>query len=702
MKAVIKWLGVLVVLLVVLLLAAVFVLPKVIDPNDYTSELEQLVEEKTGLRMSIQGPVAWSVFPWVGFSVEKVQVAGTNGKSLADLNKAELSVRLFPLLKKQVEMDTVTLDGLVLTLVKDKNGRGNWETTKPAATAADKQTPSSGEPQDQTPGSQDPMKGGQDIELNIAQLDIKNLAVDYRDMQTGGHYVLTEMYLNAGPVRLGETFSMKSGLQLRADEPKLAVGLQLSGDVTLDLATKTYELEKFLVTVSPLDTDSPETVTLNTNMRIQDKNDALRLDGSFQLQPLDARALMEQLKLPAPDTGNPKALQRVSINGTLHAEGNAASLEPVHLEVDDFQLDGSIQVTDIKKQALAFNLKGNSLNLDNYLPGGTASTAAPASKEQQPASGGEAPKTAPAPKQDSGDVALIPVDLLRSLNLDGQLRLTQLTAKKLVFSNPELIINAHQGVLQLKKLQAGFYDGAIRSNGQVDARKTPNLNIEAAMNGVNMGALAAVIPQLEQVDGKANFNLALASQGMTQNQLTKKLNGNVSFNVADGVFKGTNFNKLVCEAVSKVRNKQLTRTDWPAESKFTSLGGTVQISNGVATNKDLAAELATLHMSGDGNVDLVNQKLDYHVGLNISGNEQPDLDPACHINEKYADITWPVRCKGELGQSGLCGIDYDRVAKLAAQMAGKEVERKLEKELEKKLGDKVGKDIKDALKGFLK
>ena len=58
MKAVIKGLGVLVVLLVVLLIAAVFVLPKVIDPNDYKADLEQLVLDKTGLQMSIDGPVA--------------------------------------------------------------------------------------------------------------------------------------------------------------------------------------------------------------------------------------------------------------------------------------------------------------------------------------------------------------------------------------------------------------------------------------------------------------------------------------------------------------------------------------------------------------------------------------------------------------------------------------------------------------------
>ena len=84
----------------------------------------------------------------------------------------------------------------------------------------------------------------------------------------------------------------------------------------------------------------------------------MRLDGTFELEQLNARNLMAQLNLPPLETGNPDALQRVKLSGTLHSEGNAASLEPVHLEIDDFQMDGSIQVTDIKRQAVAFNLKG--------------------------------------------------------------------------------------------------------------------------------------------------------------------------------------------------------------------------------------------------------------------------------------------------------------------------------------------------------
>ncbi|WP_461537196.1 AsmA family protein [Spongorhabdus nitratireducens] len=699
MNAVFKWLGVFVVLLVVLLIAAVFVLPKVIDPNDYKADLEQVVLDKTGLKMSIDGPVAWSVFPWVGFSVEKVQVSGTNGKSLAELNKAELSVRLLPLLQKQVEMDTVTLDGLVLTLVKDRNGKGNWEAT-PAEDSGKVKVTVDLDTDDQPAEEK---SGGSGIQLNIAELDIKNLAVDYRDLQQGGHYILSDMYLNAGPIRLGEKFNLKSGLNMQAVEQKLALGLQLNGDVTLDLAAKNYELQKFTIKVTPLNTKDPEMVTLNTDMRIQDRNQMMRLDGTFELQQLNARKLMAQLNLPPLETGDPNALQKVSLKGTLHSEGNVASLEPVQLAIDDFQMDGSIQVSDIKRKALVFNLKGNELNLDNYLPGAAEEPAASTEGGAASQSENTSAPSAAAASSGSEDIALIPVDLIRSLNFDGQLRLSQLIAKKLAFSNPELVINAHNGVLQLRKLQAGFYEGAINTSGKVDARREPKLNLEARMNGVDLGALAKVMPQLEQVDGKANFDMNLATNGMTQRQLTKALNGNVGFNVADGVFKGTNFNRLVCEAVAKVRKKDLTRQDWPQESKFTSLGGTVQIQNGVARNRDLKAELSTLHLNGDGDVDLVQQQLDYRLGLVISGNEAPDLDPACRINEKYADISWPVRCKGSLQQAE-CGIDYDRVAKLAAELAGKEVERKLEEKIQEKLNEKLGekgaKEIKDALKGF--
>jgi AsmA protein len=52
------------------------------------------------------------------------------------------------------------------------------------------------------------------------------------------------------------------------------------------------------------------------------------------------------------------------------------------------------------------------------------------------------------------------------------------------------------------------------------------------------------------------------------------------------------------------------------ETRFTRLGGSVQITNGVARNDDLALESPGLvRVTGQGTADLVRERLDYRVSL---------------------------------------------------------------------------------------
>lgn len=60
-----------------------------------------MVYDNTGLTLSIDGPIGWSVFPWLGLSLEQVNVKGADNSELARLGTAEVSVKLLPLLSKK-------------------------------------------------------------------------------------------------------------------------------------------------------------------------------------------------------------------------------------------------------------------------------------------------------------------------------------------------------------------------------------------------------------------------------------------------------------------------------------------------------------------------------------------------------------------------------------------------------------------------
>src|SRR5690606_41642073 len=56
-----------------------------------------------------------------------ISSASAPQQPLADLRMLGLSVRVMPLLRREVQMSDITLNGLNLTLTRDENGTGNWE-----------------------------------------------------------------------------------------------------------------------------------------------------------------------------------------------------------------------------------------------------------------------------------------------------------------------------------------------------------------------------------------------------------------------------------------------------------------------------------------------------------------------------------------------------------------------------------------------
>ena len=139
--------------LLLLLVAAAIILPLVVDPNDFKDEISQAVESKTGRVLTIEGDIGLSVFPWLGLEIGPTSLSNAPGFSaapFAGMDEVQVRIKLLPLLRKELEMDTVVLKGLQVSLETDAQGKTNWEDLAgagvPAEPApADEKQPSAGE-----------------------------------------------------------------------------------------------------------------------------------------------------------------------------------------------------------------------------------------------------------------------------------------------------------------------------------------------------------------------------------------------------------------------------------------------------------------------------------------------------------------------------------------------------------------------------
>ena len=161
--------------LVLFLLAGVLV-SLFVDPNDYRDEISRTVEEQTGRQLTLEGDIDLSVFPCCSLQLGAVTLSNPAGWQQAEflsLQNAAVGLQLLPLLLRQeVQVGAVELDGLTLNLVSRRDGSTNWDfsAADPAAETNDT---------GQAPAPDD---------FSIAGIRVTDATVTYRDEAGGRRY----------------------------------------------------------------------------------------------------------------------------------------------------------------------------------------------------------------------------------------------------------------------------------------------------------------------------------------------------------------------------------------------------------------------------------------------------------------------------------------------------------------------------------
>jgi uncharacterized protein involved in outer membrane biogenesis len=115
--------------IVVLLVAAVLVLPGLIDWNAYKQQLADQVERVTGRQVEIVGNVELSMLPSPSLNVERLalrNLSGGSAENMAEVGALRVRVALAPLLQGRVAVERVALIEPRILLERLDDGRVNW------------------------------------------------------------------------------------------------------------------------------------------------------------------------------------------------------------------------------------------------------------------------------------------------------------------------------------------------------------------------------------------------------------------------------------------------------------------------------------------------------------------------------------------------------------------------------------------------
>ena len=116
--------------LAALLLAAVIVLPRLIDWNDYRDEIAAAAERATGRPVTIAGDVRLLLLPTPTLSAAAVRIGSPPGFSeqpFAEIKSLDARFAVLPLLLGRVEIESVALIEPRLSLLARADGTPNWD-----------------------------------------------------------------------------------------------------------------------------------------------------------------------------------------------------------------------------------------------------------------------------------------------------------------------------------------------------------------------------------------------------------------------------------------------------------------------------------------------------------------------------------------------------------------------------------------------
>ncbi|MGH9565098.1 MAG: AsmA family protein, partial [Candidatus Angelobacter sp.] len=144
--------GIAVLIIVVVLVAAALIIPHVININKYHSQIQAQLEKRLGRTVTL-GDMSLSLFP-PSFKVNNAVIGEdpqfSTARAFATAEKLSVSVKFWPLLHKQVEVKSLELVRPHIELVRDPKGVWNF------ATLGQPPKPPAGQEKPATPGQAPP------------------------------------------------------------------------------------------------------------------------------------------------------------------------------------------------------------------------------------------------------------------------------------------------------------------------------------------------------------------------------------------------------------------------------------------------------------------------------------------------------------------------------------------------------------------
>lgn len=550
-----------------LLALALVVLVLLWDWNWFKRPIERYVTAKTGREFHIDGDLDVDLGSTATISAGGLRLANAGWareKQMARVGRLAFDLRLWPLLRGNVQIPRIALDAPVLHLQRDAKGLGNWVF---------------GEDDD-----------GQLPEFRNVRVADGELTFYEPARKTDIRVGITSQERRAGDAE--PPIALKGGGKWNGNA--FTVDGTAESPLELRNAARPYRIDMRAAAGA---TRARARGTLLDPLRMRDFDLKLALSGKnlADLYPL--------IGVATPDT------PPFSLDGKLTREIGKDRRATWHYDdfagkVGDSDLAGDAAVTTGgARPFLKADLQSRQLDIDDLA--GFLGAAPQAGESTNPELAARAAKQKASPR-------LLPdkpyeLERLRAMDADVRLKAHRINAPKLPLDDMHAHLLLHNGLLRLEPLNFGVAGGDIRSTIRMDARQAPiRTRAQVAARRLELQHLLPTPDIAKDAIGRVSGDMALAGRG---NSVARML-GTADGEVAVGMGSGQISNLVMELAGLDVQEALKFLATRDRRVPIRCAWGDFAVKDGVMSSRGLAFDTTDTIIVGEGRISLREETLD--------------------------------------------------------------------------------------------
>lgn len=326
-----------------LLLLVVVYLAVTFNPNDYKPNVIQLVKDKKQRTLEIKGDIKLSFWPKIGADLGEISLSEhQSDKQFAAIKSAKVALAVLPLLKKQIVVDTVYLDGAQVNVIQHADGSFNFDDLLSKEEEASEQ-----------------------INFDVQGVKITNTKASFSNEGTGAQYSVDQFNLTTGQVALKKPFDVATDFHLMANQPAVNAKAAIKANIMVDPEGKHFVVQGLDAQLTGTLLDG-QNVTVNAQgaVDVDAAKTALEVTGLKLAMQGTFKGAQRELSLQAPALKvNP---QLISSEKVLLALKQKDANGDVDLAVTLAELNGNQQAVESKGITADVNVNAGARKVEGH------------------------------------------------------------------------------------------------------------------------------------------------------------------------------------------------------------------------------------------------------------------------------------------------------------------------------------------------